>query len=59
MLVLIVVCLVVVDIVIMTIYTGLEIGNNGGASRVVNKEREETVSGVSLKACMYAYNYEA
>ena len=55
MLVLIVVFLVVVDIGIMTIYTGLEIGNMGGASRVVNKEREETVSGVSSiskHACM-------
>ena len=45
MLVLIVMCLVVVDVIIMAIYTGLEI-SMGGASKAVNRENEKTVSGV-------------
>ena len=47
MLILIVMCLVVVDVIIMLIYTGLEVYGEG-ASLVVNGEMEVTVSGVSL-----------
>ena len=46
MLILIVVCLVVVDVLIMAVYTGLEV-NGEGATLVINGEDEMTVSGVS------------
>ena len=61
----IVMCLVVVDVVIMIIYTSLEV-SGGGASLVINGEMEVTVSGVcklcqlstysTLLMCMQTYN---
>ena len=47
MLVLVVLCLVVIDVVIMSVYTGLET-SRGGASLVVNRENEITITGVSV-----------
>ena len=47
MLVLVVLCLVVIDVVIMSVYTGLE-ASRGGASLVVNRENEITITGVSV-----------
>ena len=46
MLVLVVLCLVVIDVVIMSVYTGLE-ASRGGASLVVNRENDITITGVS------------
>ena len=47
MLITAVLCLVVLDVVIMTVYTSLEATTGGGASRVPNREQHKTVSGVS------------
>ena len=46
MLAMMVVCLVAVDVLVLTVYTGLEVRGQG-ASLVVNREDEITVTGVS------------
>ena len=42
----VVMCLVTIDVMILAVYTGLE-ARGEGASLVVNRENEATVSGVS------------
>ena len=48
MLILIVMCLVMLDVVILAVYTGLELSTGNGASRVANRENKMSVSGVSF-----------